>query len=494
MVRIDNPNYFEAYDDDHIRTLSAHGASAGHRVGGLLYVPDVLFSSDPCHNVSMQYVPSNATRRADLPANVPSLIALIPWLSPGCTLSFLDAAAPETKAYMTYIPNDGTEIPPPANNETWDLHDGGRWKSRHNFPVYALPGAEGGAIMQQLGQYTGNSTSSSLIREILFQTDLDPSDYVRLFTVIDTGASNSLPSLWAFLLIVLCMAVVLIGSLSFTMHWVQRRRRRDLQRRIDNGEVDLETLGIKRMRITQEAIDALPLLIYTSEPPPSTDQRSNITLDPSSTIPSQPPAPLTTTVTQTSHTHTQFSQPACPICLEDFIPNTTTIRTLPCHHIYHPECIDPFLTNNSSLCPICKARVPSTTSASKTIEPVTNAMVRRERLLRQRAVQNRNPRSPPEEGGGWLMRVRGMGRRNVHAPNRPSVAPTTSQIEMGVVEDRPVQHPSTVDRDVRPRSLSRVPERTADEEEAEIVARTPRCELLFPKQLRGFCKMLTSVC
>ena len=48
---------------------------------------------------------------------------------------------------------------------------------------------------------------------------------------------------------------------------------------------------------------------------------------------------------------------ACAICVEDFEEGDTA-RILPCNHYFHPKCIDPWLTNHSSLCPLCKRRVP----------------------------------------------------------------------------------------------------------------------------------------
>ena len=43
----------------------------------------------------------------------------------------------------------------------------------------------------------------------------------------------------------------------------------------------------------------------------------------------------------------------CPICLDDF-EEKDLLRELPCFHLYHPECIDEWLTRKAANCPQCK--------------------------------------------------------------------------------------------------------------------------------------------
>ena len=47
----------------------------------------------------------------------------------------------------------------------------------------------------------------------------------------------------------------------------------------------------------------------------------------------------------------------CVICVDEFTEEDQ-VRVLPCNHIFHPQCIDEWLGNHSSLCPLCKKRVP----------------------------------------------------------------------------------------------------------------------------------------
>ncbi|KAI9303899.1 hypothetical protein BJ944DRAFT_267664 [Cunninghamella echinulata] len=50
----------------------------------------------------------------------------------------------------------------------------------------------------------------------------------------------------------------------------------------------------------------------------------------------------------------QIKNSSCAICLEDYEENQSDIRLLPCGHGFCVLCIDPWLTQKSTLCPICK--------------------------------------------------------------------------------------------------------------------------------------------
>lgn len=415
-------------------------------------MPD-LANADPCVDVSSQYVPSNVTRRANLPPENFTLIALAPWISVECTQAYLASARVDpARAFLFYLIDNGTfdasAKPPPISSPAWTLNDGGAWRSDNPFPIYAIPTNVGNLLMHELSLYSGNMTNVPNGHEISELPDTDPRDYVRMYTSIDTANSSSLPSLWVFLLIVIGILTAMLAGISATMHLIQRARRNALRRRIINQEVDLEALGIKRLTVPQEVIDKCPIFTYNCEDeklvgqstfirpdnPREGSQSANETLDVHGTPQSPEPIPSPTVEiisneSSLAHKFLPYSQPTCPICLEDFKPGITPIRELPCGHIFHPECIDSFLSNNSSLCPMCKKSVlPSGYCPTR----ITNAIVRRERNLRRL----RSRVTVNEEGGvqNTESRIQSFGSDLRRILQRPSgtraVSETVSSIPL----------------------------------------------------------------
>lgn len=48
----------------------------------------------------------------------------------------------------------------------------------------------------------------------------------------------------------------------------------------------------------------------------------------------------------------KYNEPICPVCMGDFSPGDE-VKVLPCHHNFHPECIDTWLTSKC-ICPMCR--------------------------------------------------------------------------------------------------------------------------------------------
>ena len=268
-------------------------------------------------------------------------------------------------------------------------------------PIYGITSDDAIPLLQNMVSYSGNMSSVPLGSNL---TSLyDPLDYVRLTLTIDTGEGSTLPGLWLFLLVILAALGLIIASTSISMHFSQYRARRDLRRRIAAGEIDLESLGIKRLTVPKEQIDAMPITIYGASPIPrskaviqsvrsadnesrQSPSRQSSSSGPSTLIPDPKHASTDSTIgapqeAQNTVPTDGFEQQSCAICLDDYVVNTTPIRHLPCNHIYHPHCIDPFLQTRSSLCPLCKRSVLPKGFIPPSLQ-LTNQTVARERRIR----------------------------------------------------------------------------------------------------------------
>ena len=509
---------FNALLKGNIQTLSPSITNAGSTIEGLLYVPD-LRVSDPCTNVSKQYIPHNVTRQANLPSEGYNLVAHAPWISANCTKSYLaSASSAGARAFLFYLVHGASNaLPPLANDAVWDLDDGGRWKAQNRYPVYALQASDGAEIMQQLSLYSGNMTDAP--NGDLLTEQFDSRNYVRLYSEISIESSSTLPSLWVFIVIIFAMLFAVVCLTSLSMHLIQSRNRRQLRRMITTGQVDLEALGIKRLKVPQSILGQLPLFAYVAKhrngnaPIPVSTSRE-ISLDaadergPSSSGNFSNPSlhaqsdSLQPESRQSEHmaklaspqtlSQRQYAQPTCHICLDDFMSHESIVRELPCGHIFHQECIDPVLLEYSSLCPICKGKVlPFGYCPTE----VTNNMVRRERNIRRMRERVTIQAGPNDGTSRNINRNLAFGRmmaslhqrfgRVSRFRNRTSIiTPSIVDVNREAITPIPMHSPQYTSA-VYQNELAHTQEwmptyMPTDEEDAERQARLPRCKLKLP--------------
>ena len=412
-------------------------------IRGVLYVPDV--PEGACSNETLSAIPANVTRSSDLPTSRLQAFAVAPWTTPECVQAFLSQMRADAVAgAYFYHPDGSNDLPPSQNDPSWSLGDGGQWQGENQYGIYALPGAIGATIVQQLSLYSGNLSTAPHGAGLALE--FEPDDIVRLVTQVDVSGSPGIPSLWVFLIIVLAILLAVVLTTSVIMHLIQRRQRRRLAQRVARGEVDLEALGIKRLNVPQELLDKMPIYTYHSADPAVIAAAKTETDTTPDTATSTRSAPLR---------QTPYSQASCPICLDDFAHSSTAVRELPCFHIFHPECIDPFLRNNSSLCPMCKNSV-----LPKGYCPVnvTNIMVRRERLVRRmRARANGEDglvAAIDAEGGHGIMRYQWIRVRDRVRGNRVARA----GLHQSALMNTPAQ---SQDTEMQPQQPPTVPEPTA---------------------------------
>ncbi|KAI5850685.1 hypothetical protein BZA05DRAFT_60963 [Tricharina praecox] len=365
-----------------IVTLFTAGTNNGDELKGTLHFPDLLPSS-VCRNITTLPRTSLYDDLQKTTYSSTHVIAFAPW-SLGCNKEFLDRARDDrsdVQGFFFYTLDHMDQIPG-SGNEYWD---GIRLRD-YGFPIYGMRGREGVLLMDKYTQY---ATEKSMLSDVNNMTGR-----ARIFIDVDTGKRAPLPGLWLFLLIVMSVLLVAVGLTSLSMHLLQYYRRRSLRRRVAAGEVDLEALGIKRLRVPRKVLNKLPLRPYTTDKSDS------------------------------------YSQQSCSICLEDFVLDVTTVRELPCKHIYHPACIDSFLEQQSSLCPLCKNSALPKGYVPERLTNRTVVLERNARQQRERAARRNGERIDPSMWSRLKNMVWGRGGGRPGVDSRSDATPTPNAIEM----------------------------------------------------------------
>ncbi|BFZ64044.1 Nucleolar protein 58 [Saitoella coloradoensis] len=349
---------------------------------GILYVPENLNNcSDPA---APNAVPSGITSWNDIPHEY-LRIAMVPLT--GCVNQYLMQARQDQSILAAVLYNvTGSSYP------LSEISVQSSW----NFPIYSISSDEAAPLLQELVNYSGNLTSVPYGHNLSHLYPVD--SYARLIMQIgDSGVS--LPGLWIFLLIVLATLCLIVGIVSIGMHAHTYRARRDLRRRIAAGELDLEALGVKRLTVPKVMLGKMPIKTFGETTPvldPNKAVETTMVFEAglNGTTINHTSTPSDATLTNPTHTQgvseaPNFDQTSCAICLDEFIPHESLIRELPCSHIFHPDCIDPYLSTRSSLCPLCKRSCLPRGYVPDTLQ-LTNATIARERRLRRMNTTNMN--------------------------------------------------------------------------------------------------------
>jgi hypothetical protein len=436
---------------DNITVLSSkYVQTVNNAIQGLLYVPD-LNPGDPCEVDSREFLPDGVVHQSDLPPTNYNLIAIAPWFNVTCTKEYMASARSDNlRLFIFYKPYNESGEPPAANSPAWNLGDEGRWKIQNHYPVIAVSGVVGQELVTQLGRYIGSLSNVPNGRNISDLYDATADDYARIWTQITVTTTSTLPTIWVFVLIIVCVLLAVIAATSLLMHFVQSRRRASLRIRVINGEVNLEGMGIKRMTVPQVHIEKFPLFTYNYEPeissPPASPTSPNPISQGNKTRHSRGRSESVATTALpisekgldspfASSTIATDYQPACAICLDHYQNRVTVIRELSCGHIFHPECIDEFLSENSSLCPLCKACMLPKGYCPK----ITNAMVRRERAIRRLRDRMDVGDSDSEMNSGRMQNWSKSIKKRIFKSTSPVSRPDSTELRQQRRRSSPIQ-------------------------------------------------------
>lgn len=373
----------------------------------------------------------------DLPKYT-NLVALAPYVDDQCARAFANQATTDGARLMVFVDD--------AKANYSQILYAPSGSGALPYSILTTDVSTAVMIYYQMSRYISNNT-------IPIPGSHLNSTLERISVEVATPTSTNISKLWVSVLVILAGVLILFVLISITLNLFQLRRRRDLRRRLINGEVNLEMIGVKTLTVPEEVLNKLPIRTYrhgemhflnsgcenNNNPKPSpnsakmpsegasSDLADAELLHPSDkshqNIATSSSASTTTTTLANSNSididennsksaplkshkftkklnaklrlgattvgneaaeteiHT-YNQLSCPICLDDFEDGITEVRELPCLHIYHMECIDPFLTTRSNLCPLCKTSVLPPGYVPDNLK-LTNDAVRRERLFRR---------------------------------------------------------------------------------------------------------------
>ncbi len=102
----------------------------------------------------------------------------------------------------------------------------------------------------------------------------------------------------------------------------------------------------------------------------------------------------------------------CPICCDDF-QEGQEVRTLPCNHIFHPHCVDPWLLNLSGVCPMCRISLAPDADPEAENAGEANATTPSSVMIAAPAADSRQPGSRRERANVFSRYLDVLNNRNI---------------------------------------------------------------------------------
>ncbi|KAJ9174399.1 hypothetical protein P3X46_013046 [Hevea brasiliensis] len=76
----------------------------------------------------------------------------------------------------------------------------------------------------------------------------------------------------------------------------------------------------------------------------------------------------------------------CAVCKHQFVIDIDA-KLLPCNHLFHPDCILPWLNSNHNSCPLCRFQLPTPAKNDRTVVPTSDSSSRLSSTLHMMQVE-----------------------------------------------------------------------------------------------------------
>ncbi|KAG0174031.1 hypothetical protein DFQ29_007646 [Apophysomyces sp. BC1021] len=213
---------------------------------------------------------------------------------------------------VTRVPAYSNPLPPELNISNMPDND---LSGRLSFvPVYFTPNDYGQSLVNKIALASANTTLESYRKFWQVTAFMKPMDWGD-----DSNSfMSALASSRGYLSYIIALAAIFLIGVIFLRWWRIRRMREEL-----GNDPTGHGANAYMMQQRGRQLDPLPVDIVNS-------------------------------LVIEKYTIEGIKNANCAICLEDFMENKSDIRVLPCGHGFCVLCIDPWLTQKSTLCPICK--------------------------------------------------------------------------------------------------------------------------------------------
>ncbi|KAI7907953.1 uncharacterized protein BX663DRAFT_482197 [Cokeromyces recurvatus] len=304
LVHVDN-SFTPIFYNNNIRSATNLSQPIESGLKGVLYIQD----SSQCSMANNNINSSSSDQFVSLPTGLPKIALIYQQEIETSSCSVIDnILQAQNQGAVGVIMYGNTILNPSKDEEKSTMIPTG---TNIAIAVYFVDIKIGEDLFDKVMSYK-NYPSTSLDRSVSVKP------YIR--TVLLPASPGGINA-WEVTLLIVSILLVTSFLASVIMHWHIWRKRRRQEYLIEQGliPIPVEMLPMGKQILDKSQLDSLfPIIDITSD-----------------------------------YRFSSEDPPVCVICLESITVNSK-IRKLPCEHEYHCHCIDPWLTEKSSECPLCK--------------------------------------------------------------------------------------------------------------------------------------------